>query len=583
MIVCFCLPGILLFYYLYNIEKNNIKDLIVKCIYYTILVNGIMMAANAILGGQKTWVMLIQKSDYYALVYMVISTILVWLIYYVYENVNRKVEFKFDIDKTCNKKALANLFYVSIIILFVLQLVCIKDRTFNVDEIYSIRLVQYNIPKMIEKTANDVHPPLYYLILKFFCEILGYKAWVYHFVSLIPVFLSFVFSATCIRKKFGMGPALVFAVFLGMSEQGLRYNMEVRMYSFAALFVLLSFWELRNILADNKTATYIKYVCFSLLAAYTHYYALITVAFLYVVMFFYMFTDKKRVAKTIIACVITVVAYLPWLHKMSWRKAQQDVKTANFQMPTVEQTVDFLYSGLFNGVTILIVVILLAIIFCYESRLLAISEDDVTVKIKVTNRQINITHDSIWIFAGIISGIGLYLCGKVLTDLIKPMFSEKYLYNYIMIAWMLIIITLSKLKCKNVCCGILIFYMIVIFASGLYDDRISNISNSKKIERTMETVSSKIDDVDEIITDISHVRLGIGTYYFYGSTCKLIDDYDFSTVNKEKTYLMIMNKKMDDETAFMIKSNDLRYEIIVEDGYLGNRDVNIYKLEIDVE
>ena len=65
----------------------------------------------------------------------------------------------------------------------------IMDSTYWYDEMFSIKLIRMPIPELLEATANDVHPPLYYLILKGICHFAGESGPVLHAASLLPYLL----------------------------------------------------------------------------------------------------------------------------------------------------------------------------------------------------------------------------------------------------------------------------------------------------------------------------------------------------------------------------------------------------------
>lgn len=68
----------------------------------------------------------------------------------------------------------------------------IMDSTYWYDEMFSIMLIRMPISELIEKTAKDVHPPLYYLILKGVCHFVGESGPVLHAVSLLPYLMVLV-------------------------------------------------------------------------------------------------------------------------------------------------------------------------------------------------------------------------------------------------------------------------------------------------------------------------------------------------------------------------------------------------------
>ena len=63
--------------------------------------------------------------------------------------------------------------WVYALILFVLNFIRIFDNNFWMDEAFTTNLVQHSISEIVVATAADVHPPLYYLLVKVGYEIFG--------------------------------------------------------------------------------------------------------------------------------------------------------------------------------------------------------------------------------------------------------------------------------------------------------------------------------------------------------------------------------------------------------------------------
>ena len=85
------------------------------------------------------------------------------------------------------------------------------------------------------------------------------------------------------------------------------------MYSLGAFFVLAAYLALHNILHSGKTSDWVIFSVASLCAAYTHYYALISVAFFYLALLSLLPQDKSSFKKILITYCVAVVVYLPWL------------------------------------------------------------------------------------------------------------------------------------------------------------------------------------------------------------------------------------------------------------------------------
>ena len=160
----------------------------------------------------------------------------------------------------------------------------IYDNTFWVDETWSIRLARMTLPDMVKKTATDMHPPLYYMLAMAMNRLLGDNGPAYHLSALLPYVGVLFLACTEVRRQFGLGPAFLLVTMMSLMPEPLYYNVEVRMYSLGAFLVLLAYLALHRILTRNRLPEWVIFSLASLGAAYTHYYALIIVAFFYLIL-----------------------------------------------------------------------------------------------------------------------------------------------------------------------------------------------------------------------------------------------------------------------------------------------------------
>lgn len=140
------------------------------------------------------------------------------------------------------------LLYAFTIGLFLMSYVRVFDNTFWGDEAYTIRLSQMNFLEMVRNTANDVHPPLYYLCVQMICKIFGHNNISYHLASIIPYGLLMIFSLRTIKKNFGTEASMIMMTMISIMDNAIVYNLEARMYSLGAMFLVFSFWEFYQIL-----------------------------------------------------------------------------------------------------------------------------------------------------------------------------------------------------------------------------------------------------------------------------------------------------------------------------------------------
>lgn len=203
--------------------------------------------------------------------------------------------------------------YVYGFALALMNFVRIFDNSFWGDEGFSIRMTHISVADMISTTASDVHPPLHYLLGQLLYHVLGNSGTTYHLIGLLPYLVVVILGCSVVRKYFGKIPAVVLITMSSIMNYALTHNVEVRMYSLAAMFVLIAYIAFYMILTRTSVWCWVAFCVASLGAAYTHYYALIAVAFLYAMLIPLAIKEKKYRARMLVSYVATILAYLPWL------------------------------------------------------------------------------------------------------------------------------------------------------------------------------------------------------------------------------------------------------------------------------
>lgn len=197
--------------------------------------------------------------------------------------------------------------------ILVVQIPRLNNISFWADERFTIHLVQNNIKDIIIGTANDVHPPLYYLIVHALCEVIGYDTLAYHLASFVPMVLYMVMILTIGWKRFG-GVYTAFMVVLGGTLRApLHYDMEARMYSWGLFFVAASFLALYGVIKEQRKRDYAFFCIATLCAAYTHYYCLLNIAIMYLVLIIMAVMKKLNWKRVLITSASAILGYLPWM------------------------------------------------------------------------------------------------------------------------------------------------------------------------------------------------------------------------------------------------------------------------------
>ncbi len=200
----------------------------------------------------------------------------------------------------------------------------IFNRNIWTDEAYTMELVYGNhFWGIIQNTANDVHPPLYYLIVKCFVLIFGESFAVCKIVSIVPMTPTMLLAVTHIRPWWGERAAVLFLIMVNAIPCVLEYAVQMRMYSWALFFVTWAgLGACGMCMADDRR--FRRHCCIQLtaagiLACYTHTYAMLSCVCIYTLLCVCALLRSRKnrdwtlLTASLISGGIVAVCYLPWL------------------------------------------------------------------------------------------------------------------------------------------------------------------------------------------------------------------------------------------------------------------------------
>lgn len=188
------------------------------------------------------------------------------------------------------------------------------------DEAYTVGLVHQNLWKLILCNVGDVHPPFYYIVLKLYSLVFGDSIHALRMFSVIFQSVLAGFGFTHIRKDFGEKVGFWYTTLFMLFASSFKYGNEIRMYSFAPVLVLLmaiyAYRYYKSGMTDRKSK--ILFLIFSILGAYTHYYALAAAGAVNFLLLLYFrknnqFETWKKIAK------IQLGAYIPGFLCLIWQ------------------------------------------------------------------------------------------------------------------------------------------------------------------------------------------------------------------------------------------------------------------------
>lgn len=140
------------------------------------------------------------------------------------------------------------------------------------DEAFSAYIIQFNFWDIARYTVADVHPPLYYWLLKVWSDLFGTTELALRSLSIVFASVAMIVAFFLTKKLFGRKVAWLSLVFMVLSPMLIRYSDEARMYTLATLIVLSATYLLVKATETNKKKYWVWYGIFVSLGMWTHYF-----------------------------------------------------------------------------------------------------------------------------------------------------------------------------------------------------------------------------------------------------------------------------------------------------------------------
>ena len=165
---------------------------------------------------------------------------------------------------------------VLLLFAFALRMFRLDGQSLWYDEGVTAEVAQRSFVELIEWTARDIQPPLYYLVVAGWGRISGWSEWSLRFPSLffgmLTLPLLYLFALRLTRSRTAAAVTILFAA---LHPLLIYYCQEARMYAqLIALGVLVAYFLLLvAIRGADSTRLWIGYVLAATAAIYTHYFA----------------------------------------------------------------------------------------------------------------------------------------------------------------------------------------------------------------------------------------------------------------------------------------------------------------------
>lgn len=193
------------------------------------------------------------------------------------------------------------------------------------DEAFSAYISHFSFADIAKYTALDVHPPVYYWLLKLWQIPFGSTATSVRSLSLVFAGIAVIFGFLLVRRLFGRKAAVLSLLFMMLSPMLLRYSREARMYTLDAAIVLAATYTYVVALKSRRWAPWIVYGLLVTLGMWTHYFTV----FAWLSHWLWRLTTLRQQGKRgralwrayfskqwLVAYGLAVVIFLPWVPVM---------------------------------------------------------------------------------------------------------------------------------------------------------------------------------------------------------------------------------------------------------------------------
>ena len=407
------------------------------------------------------------------------------------------------------------------------------------DEVYSLNLVKGNFAQIVSGTAQDVHPPLYYLILKLGLLIgnglFGINViYVAKFVSMIPIFLTVIINHYWVRKWLGEGIWLHSFCILAMPRIMSHAGIEIRMYSWAGLFVYMAFLFAVSILHNSeRIGQWVGLTLTALAASYSHYFACIAVFFVYLGLFIGLLIERrgpKAIKFLLISGGGILLGYLPWLFVLfgQLRTVGDSYWIDSIGRSACIQIIEYPFGDNATPLDMACFIILVTGVVLALFSLGRIARES-----------------DLWLAFYAMSILALtVITGVIVSRLFRPIFLPRYMIPTLWSFWLGICLLTGR-------AGKIRKHIIVIclILGGLYSFchlfSEENFRGQQASKLMADTKLSSYDDEGKIyVTDSRHVYYVIKTYCSDNDTVYLVrsgEKYESLTEVKDAQYATILN------------------------------------------
>ena len=236
------------------------------------------------------------------------------------------------------------LIVVGLTIFAIITLWTITKSSIWFDEAFGAYMIHFNFAEIARFTASDVHPPLFYWLLKLWSMLFGNSELALRSMSTFFGGIAIIFGYLLTNRLFGKKTARVSLIFLVLSPMLVRYSQEARMYTLVAVIALAATYVLTFAIETKRRLPWIIYGILVALGMWVHYFAAIVwvAHWIWRIDIIRRTVGKRQFLRSffskewVLAHVIAIGLYIPWLPFFFWQTFS--VTVLGFWIPAVNSS-----------------------------------------------------------------------------------------------------------------------------------------------------------------------------------------------------------------------------------------------------
>lgn len=374
------------------------------------------------------------------------------------------------------------------------------------DESYTWAITNHSLGDIIKNISGDTHPPLYFLLLKPFCLLMGGNSiFIIRLFSVLGALALVALGLGPVRRALGDKTSLLYMGLVVLTPVILSMAHEGRMYTWVAFFVTGAVLYAYLTATDGKLSDWVKLGLLTLGSAYIHYYGLLAVAIAnFLLLIWLVKKEPRRLRHYWITMSLVLICYLPWISAFIAQtgRVQQGFWAPAISFDLILRTLYYPFGDKFSFYAPGLL-IFRPFAFGLAGIVILWGLWQTTVKKQMMRRQ-NLFLIMVYLLT-IIAAI-------ILSYLVRPILAERYITAVIGLFILSLAVGLSCLGKKSIFWGVVILFL-VFNLSGMY--QVYRERFNGPLTEVASYLTPKL-PADAVLVHFDWMAMGTSCYYFPG-------------------------------------------------------------------